>query len=637
MRCPSCTERNSVAARKCEHCGERFKRKTVPVSAKLAVGGVAVALTASLIASILVPKLIDPEQNLARTAKRMTIGPKSGDDAHQIKKDFVEAVKAYLKQVGNLKAQDMTTALQRPLASTAYEIHVVDLPRGLKLVEIDTLLQANAFIVMKSNAGMKIFDLPQFEVFDDARILNDSAGPVLALLGHSGGPPPHRPVIRTYALLPDYVSDETEKLVPAFVGEGVAKFDKNGTDIKLELSLQSIAKSDNIALDTGTRDDQVHQVFRWKDAHYVQNQDLASTASGVAYEVAKSLQHPDIAHCVQLSPAITQFLKSNVQTPGKQMVLSNMGAKAGKVQYRLAAGDNKQFIISLQRANGQYTATDIQPVERTEFVRLTPTATRNGIATAPTFSTTIASSPAPIPRQVAVEAPKPATEAQIPQATRTNDPKVVVRGLIDQGSKPSTRATVGESGAAIAAVPSVATAPKAPVNAVPTETHTSSRNRERTAAYVSGAFGATLRSGGSRDAKAISNLSKGDKLELIDKQGEWYRVRYQGNEGFVFASLVSENSGSPRNRDKRERQPAVSISQSIPTQNSSEKRSSRRKRHNRENRENNDGRESKKLAQSMPEPATGKRRGDDKGKNTSRSRSSSHRVKMATIEPLLVP
>jgi hypothetical protein len=71
MRCPQCAERNSVAARKCEFCGEKFKKKPLPLGLKLAAGGIAIAVTASVAASYVVPHFVNPEQNLTRVAKRV--------------------------------------------------------------------------------------------------------------------------------------------------------------------------------------------------------------------------------------------------------------------------------------------------------------------------------------------------------------------------------------------------------------------------------------------------------------------------------------------------------------------------------------------------------------------------------------
>ncbi len=112
MRCPECAERNSVAARKCEFCGSKFKKKPLPLGLKLAVGGVAVAITASIAASYVVPRLVDPEQNLGRVAKQVAAGPTSVEHAKKVKTEFASAVKNFLKTSGDDKSATLTANLQ---------------------------------------------------------------------------------------------------------------------------------------------------------------------------------------------------------------------------------------------------------------------------------------------------------------------------------------------------------------------------------------------------------------------------------------------------------------------------------------------------------------------------------------------
>jgi hypothetical protein len=118
---------------------------------------------------------------------------------------------------------------------------------------------------------------------------------MLALLGHSGGPPPHRPKLRTYALLPDHISDETDKLVPPIKGEGIAKFGKNTQDVYLDLSLASMTRAENVT-PTNDRDETIHQRLVWKDAKYIQKwDDAGGTPARTLYTVAQCLRRPDLA------------------------------------------------------------------------------------------------------------------------------------------------------------------------------------------------------------------------------------------------------------------------------------------------------------------------------------------------------
>lgn len=454
MRCPQCAERNSVAARKCEFCGEKFKKKPFPLGLKLACGGVAVAITASVAASYVVPKFVDPEQSLGRAAKQLAAGPKSVEHANKIKKEFGTAVKEYLKTAGDDKTAKLTTALQKLLPSSAFEVHIVDLPRGLRVVEVDTVLQATSYLVMKTSAGLKVFDLPGFEVFDDAQILNDNAGPVLALLGHTSGLSPHKPIVRTYALMPDYIHDETEKLVPPLKVDGTARFAKNGHDIHIEFSVPSSTRkpqSEKVA----------YGMLKWKDAHYVS--DFGASAASIAAKQTKE------AIALVPPPVVTQpravTHPSVVTQPTPPLVP--------------------------------------QPKTR-----------RGEASTRPTIATT----------------PPPPAAPTI--ASTTVAPKIIVRGF-----------SGGSSDAALAAVPMAATALKQATETVKSIAHETKSTKSSQKAEVI-CSGATLRARPERGSAAMNNFGKGTTVTVIGKEQDWYHVRANGQDGYIYSSLLSVGSGS---------------------------------------------------------------------------------------------
>ncbi|MBY0357657.1 MAG: SH3 domain-containing protein [Candidatus Obscuribacterales bacterium] len=294
MRCPECEQRNSVIAKECASCGTKLKQKGLTTAMKFGIGGACVLVATTLYVGSILPKLADPAENLASVAKRLAAGPKSTDEARQMKADFADAVKKMLAKIGEDNPTAIARKLQMALPSAAFEVHVVDLPKGLKLVEIDTLLQATDFLVMKGTTDVKVFQLSGFEVFDDARAVSDQAGPVLVLLGHSSGQMPHRPQLKTYALLPDYVEDESEKMVPPIKGEGTARFIKNSNDVYVELSLASMAQSDGIKLVPPISADMLlRQTLRWRDARYTPEVQLGNDSFSYLYFVARGLAHPE--------------------------------------------------------------------------------------------------------------------------------------------------------------------------------------------------------------------------------------------------------------------------------------------------------------------------------------------------------
>src|SRR5690242_16054820 len=148
MRCPECTSRNSVAAKDCANCGFKFKRKPLPLTFKIGVAATTGLLTLWAVASAVVPSFTDAGHSLTRIAKQVAAGPKTPEEAVKMRKELDGAVLSYLKQVGKLPANEIAAQLTNELQSTAYEVHAFDLPRGIKIVEVDTVLQACDFIVI---------------------------------------------------------------------------------------------------------------------------------------------------------------------------------------------------------------------------------------------------------------------------------------------------------------------------------------------------------------------------------------------------------------------------------------------------------------------------------------------------------
>ena len=60
------------------------------------------------------------------------------------------------------------------------------------------------------------------------------------------------------------------------------------------------------------------------------------------------------------------------------------------------------------------------------------------------------------------------------------------------------------------------------------------------AAYISSNASANLRSGPSTDTDSIGKLTKNTKITITGETGEWYKVSYNGKEGYVYKTLVSE-------------------------------------------------------------------------------------------------
>src|ERR1700678_4197295 len=160
MRCPGCNQRNSVAAKVCNNCGHKFERKPIPIGFKIFAGVFVGLLFIWGVAAAVAPSFVDPGKALARVAKRVAAGPKNPADAKQATAELDEAVKNFLKQNGSLPTPELMTKLQQGLSESAFEVHVFELNRGMSVVEIDTVLQATEYLILKSNSGARVTALP---------------------------------------------------------------------------------------------------------------------------------------------------------------------------------------------------------------------------------------------------------------------------------------------------------------------------------------------------------------------------------------------------------------------------------------------------------------------------------------------
>ncbi len=274
MRCPECTLRNSVAAKECRSCGVKFKKRPTPLGLKLGVGGAVIGLGVWGAAAALVPSFTDPGNSLSRTAQTVAAGPKSPDEATKMRGELDLAVRTYLKQIGKLPTKELANKLQDELHSSAYEVNAFELPRGLKLVEVDTVLNACDYLVLNDQGHVKVVPLPGMEVFDSGKMISESGAPVLVLIGHTGGQTPRRPLIQALAVLPGDVADETAKAVPGLSCEGTASFAANNRDILVDMSLFSAGAGADLFKNSPnvvarTDDETVRCILKWKNGHYI--------------------------------------------------------------------------------------------------------------------------------------------------------------------------------------------------------------------------------------------------------------------------------------------------------------------------------------------------------------------------------
>jgi uncharacterized protein YraI len=336
----------------------------VRLTLALPVVGVAVWAAAAAI----VPSFTDARHSLARTAKQVANGPKTPEEAVRMRTDLDAAVRTYLKDIGKLPTNELAEKLQSELRSPAYEVHAFELPRGMKIVEVDTVLNACDYLIIKDQSAFKVLPLPKMEVFDGGRIITESGAPVLVLVGHTAGLAARRPLIQAFAILPGDVVDETNKAVPGLSCEGLAKFASNNKDIIVDMSLWSAAtgadlfkSSPNVV--ARSDDEMVRSVLKWRDGHYIVESTLGSGPLSPILAMACAMRNPSAAKPFDsyLGDSGKAFALANPMQKGKPLdfVVKQMPGGSGKRSGRghssyYVSGTNGAFQIDLKSTGSQW-------------------------------------------------------------------------------------------------------------------------------------------------------------------------------------------------------------------------------------------------------------------------------------------
>ncbi|MDR3615702.1 MAG: SH3 domain-containing protein [Candidatus Obscuribacterales bacterium] len=596
MRCSECHERNSVAAKECRSCGHKFQAKPIPKSVKIGAAVAGGLIILGVIAASVVPILTDPNRALASIAKRVAQGPTDANDAKKATAELDEALKNFLKQNGSLPTAQLTKKLQDGLSESAFEVHVFDLPRGLSIVEVDTMLQANDYLLLKNGSTVKVTPLPGMEVFDTARVITDSSAPVLVILGHTAGQGVHKPLVRAYALLPDDTVDQTAKTIPEVKADGVAAFAKNNKDINLDYSFYSLGAGEKLfdagsPLPQGLADDSVHGTMRWQNGKYEAQPNTNRSQLSALYAVAKCIATPAQAGRYKdiLGENGTAYVNSR-KTPlatlpefkilrlsgtaapeapqpapsrhrhGKSKAAS--AATGAKNEYLLASKAESFTVQLSQGASGAWSVSDVKLTPQAEATALvnsqsttTPptgqaapitelTSTTSTTSTATTTSTTTTSGAAAdmSPLTTGTLSDKELKESK-------EKLKAVLESTKDKTDKAEkvsmTQSSTGtESGAADKEKTDKETAKdkkQSKEDSASDQTAVSEDKQTGVAASVHSQIDASqvrVRSGPGPNFKLLTTIARGAKLTIIGKSNGWYKIKANGQTGFIYGGLV---------------------------------------------------------------------------------------------------
>lgn len=512
MRCGECNQRNSVAAGSCAFCGQKFQKKTLPVSLKITAVAVGLGLVVgvSAVGASIFSSLGHSNVSLKAVAQHISAGPKSSEEANKLKSQLEKVLKEQLLTCGNLPSGELLTKLQSQLPNAVFEVFVFDLPRGMKVVEVDCVLQSTDFLISQdSKKQMRVDEIRGLGVFDEARLINSGDGSSkLILLGHNNIEMKRLPTVKVFDLDPKgKFTDMTAGLVPPVSGQGNAKFIGNLPDIRVEGNL--VVSSQEEKLFTGplpAKEVNTVTVLRMKDGKYKKDQNLGSKEFSALYAVASSLVSSSALESYKpyLSNDVIDFITAHDYAAIKVPPSFSVGSAAtvkkrkreGGTSYLLTSADGNKFAVTLAPGRGGYVVTGIRKAD-TEIASALPEqkAETNSVLE-PQFQPIIEEAvPTPMPAPVVSEAPKKIVEEK-------KERKKVREEVAEESVSSSSR----ETGVAVHNV--------------------------------------SMRSGPKR-GHSLGIVRRGDKVKILGKEGSWYRVSANGTQGYVWSGMIRKGGGAP--------------------------------------------------------------------------------------------
>ncbi|MFA7337678.1 MAG: SH3 domain-containing protein [Candidatus Obscuribacterales bacterium] len=552
-------------------------RKNSPNLIKFAVIGAAgIAVLGLGVASVsLVSSLFDSDGNLQKISRRVAQGPKSKEDADHLKSELENSVKRFLEKNAALSSVEIRDKLQKIFPTSAYEIHVFDLPSALKLVEVDTVLQSCNYLI----SGKEVAVLRKFDVFDDAKIVTRPSGDTLVLLGHQNAQAGRKPQVKVIELTSAGIKERTDKAVPFFTGEGAAKFAANGQDIDMELALSSRAGEEELFTPSSLRalglpDEQLKLKLIYKDGNYELLDDngrgqmaaLRAVAFTVADRAQKGRFRKYLTNAVAESIAGIGALKVcpplfEVKRKGKTVRVAaaspsvspvptesdhssrrssrrrrreaaRLARQAASSQGNFSQGSSSQgssyfmgnaedaFELVLARGSG-----GVYQTAQLRRVKVQGHGADDSVSVASTYENKTSS---------LVDKLLSSPDSNADSNSGSNS---VSNSSSNSGSEKNSSATAD-------------VAPLAVPNNKVIEKTAASKVVEKEAVAEKGTVSSTLtsdtvkvRRGAGTNYRTVAEISRGADVEIIGKQEGWYKVRIKGKEGFIYAGFINCKTG----------------------------------------------------------------------------------------------
>lgn len=568
MRCPACTQRNSVAAKNCKFCGSKFKKKTSPVVIKVVAGVAAVGLCLGLASAVGSMFSGAPAPKLKPIAERMAAGPKSPEEAQIMRSELDNAVIKYLEQNGSLSSADLLTKLQTEVPSSAFEVLVFDLPNQIKLIELTCVMQPSDYLVVPAKSGVKVSRVKGLQVFDEARLVSTTPDPCLVLIGHTTGDRPKEAQVSALALLPSgEVADRSDKIVPPIQGPGSAAFIGTSNNIKVERGIVSSAKEQKLFdASVNFKDEPFITNLTWKNGKYEANSSMGTNEVGALYAVASSLVDPTAidSYRQQLSPEVRETIKGMadkpVTAPGNFKIAKVSKDSSGRRKRSRRSSDSgnsflltspaRAFEVGLVKA-GRWSVTGLKETSAPESVATEPVSDETGTAGATTAAVT------PVPQETELKVvEKQAEKVAVvsPPAESREDKRRKEREAERESAKEREREKKRELAKAKEREEREAREEKKRELAREKEREEKkqrelARKKESEPKSSGGSRGettsrVTMRTGPARGNKSIFDIGRGESVRVLGEQNGWVKISANGREGWVYGSYVKRNSSS---------------------------------------------------------------------------------------------
>jgi len=534
MRCPNCNKRNSVAASKCSDCDYRFKRKPLPFQVKFLLGFFAALLLLWGVALALVPRLGDSQLVLIRTARSLAAGPKSQEDAAKMTGNFESVLQDFLKHFAGLSASELTKKLQADLPNSLFEVHIFDVLRTTKLVEVDNVLRVTDYLVWTKSGENRVLPVSGLEVFDNGTTITDGTKNYLVLLGHTASPTSHQPRIKIFLISSDEITDQTDKLLPVLNGEGTVNFGRNKQDILAPLSLLSIGQAQGLFSakqrePAPIEDETLNYTFKWQGGRYWLQANRGYGQLFALYGLARCLKDPScsVNYPTLIAANAKKALSNLKQTSQNELSFvilpcnENSSAKkrgSGKVCYLLSSPTlsaradlerrsigNHSWVVSALEIN-----SPVKPDKEEQIVLKNPSDIVPEPASEKTADTDAKKSLLEKPDRVKAE--DSASEPSVKPTTTVNEESTADSAQVEADKEKTSSTTQAD-----------------PAEYQSADSKTIVRN---SLGKIS------LRRGPGTTYGIVQELDKGTAIQVLGQEKSWYKVRANGSEGFVYAGLL---------------------------------------------------------------------------------------------------